>query len=105
MRFAKQWALTGLATVVLMGVPREAAAFWDWIHELSGPSMMGFGYTCRLIQPKTFGSRMSLLLITEEKHGRTQGELLTLKADSFRVTRLDDRTFTIDVPLDMVEAW
>jgi hypothetical protein len=105
MRFAKQWALTGLATVVLMGVPREAAAFWDWIHELSGPSMMGFGYTCRLVQPTTFGSQKTRLEITAKgkPHGREQGSLLTLTSGSFRVTPLTSLSFTIDVPTRLAE--
>ena len=104
MRFAKQWALTGLAAVVLMGVPREAAAFWDWIHELSGPSMMGFGYTCRLVQPTTFVSQKATLLITEKtNHGRDHGGSLTLGTRSFRVRPLTDLSYTIDVPQDVVE--
>src|SRR5687768_7041823 len=103
MQLKRHCAIAGITIAVLMAVPREAAAFWDWIHELSGPSMMGFGYTCRLIQPTTFGSRKARLLITKEKHGRTQGESLSLKSGSFRVTRLDDWTFTIDVPPEIVE--
>lgn len=71
MRLGRFWAVTGLAIAVLMGIPRDAAAFWDWIHELSGPSMMGPGYTCKPFEPRPFigPPTMEYLITTPAPHG------------------------------------
>ena len=47
---------TGMILIVLLSVPRESAAFFAWIHEMSGPPLFGVGLTCKVgLQP--FGGR------------------------------------------------
>jgi hypothetical protein len=124
MRLGKHWAITCLAIGVLMMVPREASAFWDWIHELSGPSMMGIGYTCRLLQPKPFrafrtgspapatlpaptGAPPSIalttfIITTKGPHGLESQELrnsFKIEGQSVVVTVLDTTSFVVRTEL------
>ena len=44
----------GMLLIALLAVPRESAAIFAWIHEMTGPRMIGLGYTCKPFSPRTF---------------------------------------------------
>jgi hypothetical protein len=107
MRLGRHWAITGLAIAVSIAVPRDAAAFWDWIHELSGPSMIGVGYTCKPFEPRPFRGEPSIdyVLMADVPHGLRVGASLQVEG-AVKVTAAsvvavgpepDSKTFTVRV--------
>ena len=46
----------GMLLIALLAVPRDSAAIFAWIHEMSGPRMIGLGYTCKPFSPRPFTS-------------------------------------------------
>ena len=53
MSLRREWAI-GFCLLAFLSVPRESAALFNWIHEMSGPTMVGFGYNCKILQPRPF---------------------------------------------------
>lgn len=53
MSLKRSWAI-GFCLLAFLSVPRQSAALFNWIHEMSGPRMIGFGYTCKPFSPRPF---------------------------------------------------
>ena len=85
MRNGRRRLMTGLFLGMLIAAPREAAAYWDWIHELSGPTLLGLGYNCRIIDPRPFrplrarASLIEYVLTTRTPHGFNEGDRVVFK--------------------------
>ena len=124
MRSGTRRLMTGLFLGMLLAAPRQAAAYWDWIHELSGPTLVGLGYNCRLIDPRPFRSRRTseYALTTKTPHGFVAGDRVVFKAQpallatppvggatqstllngTFPVRVLNENTFVVRLPAEPV---
>ena len=79
----------GMLLIALLAVPREGAAFFGWIHEMSGPRMIGLGYTCKPFSARLFRRSHEETEPTEtEKSDDTETE----KADDTETEELGRRT-------------
>ena len=118
MRTRRGWAIACCVLFVLL-VPRESAAFWNWIYELSGPRMMGLGYNCKPFGLFPFApkKRRTWVITTSSAHGLASDDvvnivdgniehILTDDTDGgYSVTKISDTEFSISVdPAPKVKA-
>lgn len=71
MRIRRHWAVAGFLLIFLL-TPRDGAAFWRWLHELSGPKLMGFGVSCKPFAPTPFGDAPREPLFRRRAGGRAE---------------------------------
>ena len=60
----------------LLSLPSESEAIFAWIHKMSGPTMLGFGYNCKILQPRPFDikHRLEVARATKEDVARLAEE-------------------------------
>ena len=63
----------GMLLIALLAVPRESAAIFAWIHEMSGPRMIGIGYTCKPFAPRPF-KPLTIEELIEASQSKSQRE-------------------------------
>jgi hypothetical protein len=91
----------------LAGAPREGAAYFSWIHEMSGPTLVGAGYTCKFLGPRPFGARRQAdntiviladgIVETRYPHGFMEGDTVQISKQIVTVVEvLGPRRFAID---------
>lgn len=69
----------GMLLIALLAVPRESAAIFAWIHEMTGPTFFGVGYNCKILQPRPFDVSHHLEL-SGLSDSRTEDQLREAKA-------------------------